>query len=55
MREFPAVSIRLVVCATETPNRKVGVLIDLAREARYPHSDRQRQRYIRPSRLHSAK
>jgi len=36
MREFPGVSIRLVVCDTQTPNRKVGVLIDLAREARYP-------------------
>ncbi len=36
MREFPRVSIRLVLCSTETPNRKVGVLIDLAREARYP-------------------
>ena len=36
MREFPGVSIRLVSCSTETPNRKVGVLIDLAREARYP-------------------
>jgi ceramide glucosyltransferase len=35
MREFPGVSIRLVLCSTETLNRKVGVLIDLAREARY--------------------
>lgn len=34
--EFPNVSIRLVICPIETPNRKVGVLIDLAREARYP-------------------
>ncbi len=36
MREFPGVSIRLVLCSTETPNRKVGVLMDLARQARYP-------------------
>jgi len=36
MREFPDVAIRLVVCPTLAPNRKVGVLIDLAREARYP-------------------
>jgi ceramide glucosyltransferase len=35
-REFPAVPIRLVLCTTESPNRKVGSLIDLAREARYP-------------------
>jgi ceramide glucosyltransferase len=34
--EFPRVSIRLMVCPTVTPNRKVGVLMDLAREARYP-------------------
>jgi len=33
--EFPNVSIRLVICPAVTPNRKVGVLIDLAREARY--------------------
>lgn len=36
IREFPQVSIRLVICPTETPNRKAGILIDLAREARYP-------------------
>jgi ceramide glucosyltransferase len=35
-REFPAVSIRIVNCSTRTPNSKVGSLIDLAREARYP-------------------
>lgn len=34
--DFPSVSIRLIICSTETPNRKVGLLIDLAREARYP-------------------
>ncbi|HLK17964.1 MAG TPA: bacteriohopanetetrol glucosamine biosynthesis glycosyltransferase HpnI [Bryobacteraceae bacterium] len=34
--EFPAVAIRLIHCTTDAPNRKVGVLIDLAREARYP-------------------
>jgi len=36
MREFPALAIRVVSCTTVTPNRKVGSLIDLAREARYP-------------------
>ena len=36
IREFPAIPIRLIVCSTDAPNRKVGVLIDLAREARYP-------------------
>ncbi len=36
MREFPALPIRLVLCATSAPNLKVGSLIDLAREARYP-------------------
>ncbi|HYL39379.1 MAG TPA: bacteriohopanetetrol glucosamine biosynthesis glycosyltransferase HpnI [Bryobacteraceae bacterium] len=36
MAEFPAVSIRLVLCATPAPNAKVGVLMDLAREARHP-------------------
>lgn len=36
MREFPALPIRLVPCTTVTPNRKVGSLIDLAREARHP-------------------
>jgi ceramide glucosyltransferase len=35
-REFPAVPIRWVLCTTEAANRKVGSLIDLAREARYP-------------------
>lgn len=35
-REFPAVPIRLVLCTTAAPNRKVGSLIDLAREARHP-------------------
>jgi ceramide glucosyltransferase len=34
--EFPALPIRLVVCTTSAPNRKVGSLIDLAREARHP-------------------
>ena len=36
MREFPALSIRLVLCTTSAPNLKVGSLIDLAREARHP-------------------
>lgn len=36
MREFPGVSIRVLVCPTKAPNRKVGLLMDLEREARYP-------------------
>ena len=36
IREFPTVNIRLIVCAQEAPNGKVGTLMDLAREARYP-------------------
>ena len=36
IQEFPAVPMRLVVCSTQAPNAKVGSLIDLAREARYP-------------------
>jgi len=31
--EFP--EVRVIECRTETPNRKVGVLMDLAREARH--------------------
>lgn len=34
--EFPECAIRLVVCPRKLPNGKVGVLADLAREARYP-------------------
>lgn len=34
LREFPRA--RLIECRTQTPNGKVGVLIDLAREARFP-------------------
>ena len=34
--EFPALSIRLIVCSSKTPNPKVGILADLANEARYP-------------------
>jgi ceramide glucosyltransferase len=34
--EFPARAIRLVDCQCRMPNGKVGVLADLAREARYP-------------------
>jgi ceramide glucosyltransferase len=34
--EFPERAIRLVVCPRQLPNGKVGVLADLAREARYP-------------------
>ena len=33
IREFP--KIRLIVCSTVTPNAKVGVLIDLVKQARY--------------------
>lgn len=40
IREFPSVSIRLVVCSQvcseDAPNRKVGILMDLVKEARYP-------------------
>ena len=32
----PAVAIRLILCSEEAPNGKVGVLMDLAREARHP-------------------
>lgn len=35
-REFPAVPIELHVVATSAPNRKVGVLAELARRARHP-------------------
>jgi ceramide glucosyltransferase len=34
--EFQTRSIRLIVCPTQMPNAKVGVLADLASEARYP-------------------
>jgi ceramide glucosyltransferase len=34
--EFPERSIRLIACTTKMPNGKVGVLADLAGEARYP-------------------
>jgi ceramide glucosyltransferase len=36
IREFPAVSIRLVICTQDAPNGKVVVLMDLAKQARYP-------------------
>jgi len=35
IREFPSIPIRLVLSSTVAPNRKVGVLIDLAKEARH--------------------
>jgi ceramide glucosyltransferase len=34
--EFPSVPSRLVVCSQDAPNGKVGVLMDLARQARHP-------------------
>lgn len=34
--QHPDIQIRLIPCATKTPNGKVGILIDLLREARYP-------------------
>jgi ceramide glucosyltransferase len=34
--EFPALPIRLIVTTTKMPNAKVGVLADLAAQARYP-------------------
>ena len=36
MRDFPEAPIRLIVGAPDTPNGKVGVLMELARHARYP-------------------
>jgi ceramide glucosyltransferase len=36
IEEFPAVPIRLVLCSQDAPNGKVGVLMDLARQARHP-------------------
>jgi ceramide glucosyltransferase len=36
IRDFPALDMRLVLATTTAPNNKVGTLIDLAREARYP-------------------
>lgn len=36
MRDFPAVPIRLVLSSTGAPNPKVGILIDLAKQARHP-------------------
>jgi ceramide glucosyltransferase len=34
--DFPAIPIRLVLCSTRSPNGKVGILIDLAGQARHP-------------------
>ncbi len=34
--EFPKRRIRLIIATTNLPNHKVGVLVDLAAEARYP-------------------
>jgi len=34
--DFPSIPIRLVLCSSQSPNAKVGILIDLAREARHP-------------------
>jgi len=36
IREYPDVTIRLVICKTQAPNGKVGVLMDLAHQAQYP-------------------
>jgi ceramide glucosyltransferase len=36
IEEFPSVPIRLILCSQDAPNGKVGVLMDLAREARHP-------------------
>ncbi len=35
-QEFPEISIRLIVSRTNAPNRKVGILMDLASHAIYP-------------------
>jgi ceramide glucosyltransferase len=34
LREFP--QVRVIECHTEAPNQKVGVMMDMARQARYP-------------------
>lgn len=36
IEEFPSVPIRLVLCSQDAPNGKVGVLMDLARQAQHP-------------------
>ncbi len=36
IREFPSVRIRWVHCSQEAPNAKVGILMDLAKQALYP-------------------
>jgi ceramide glucosyltransferase len=36
IQEFPTVKIRWVDCPQEAPNAKVGILMDLAEQARYP-------------------
>jgi ceramide glucosyltransferase len=36
IQDFPAIPIRLILCSEHAPNGKVGVLMDLAREARHP-------------------
>jgi ceramide glucosyltransferase len=34
--DFPAIPIRLVLCSSQSPNGKVGILIDLAKQASHP-------------------
>jgi ceramide glucosyltransferase len=36
IREFPGAAIRLIECPQQAPNRKAGVLMDLAKQARHP-------------------
>jgi len=36
IREFPSVRIRWALCPQAAPNAKVGILMDLAKQARYP-------------------
>jgi ceramide glucosyltransferase len=36
IQEFPSAAIRLVITTNDAPNAKVGSLMDLAKEARYP-------------------
>ena len=36
IREFPGIPIRLITASRKAPNQKVGVLIELARQARHP-------------------
>ena len=53
LREFPRV--RVIECRTQTPNQKVGVLMDLVREARHSCPGGQRRRHPRGAGLPGAR